>query len=423
MHEVLTMSINPIRNPGGIAMDDHKARNVPWIITSLADVDFYKLTMLQFIWFMYRNVKVIFRFKNRTQIKLPEHIDLDEIERQLRHVSEFVTFQSGYIDLLRRDYGHIFRDEFLDWLAKIRLPMPCVGVGADGHLRIEVEGTWCETMLWETISMCIVNRLYFLERMSALDLNEEDVLDSGMSRLNEKIDFFLQHPGLMFTDFGTRRRWSSHWHRVVLERILHCAPDSLSGTSNVMLGLDLGIALIGTMAHEMDMGLQGVHFAEDERTGYMWSHAIEQEWPVDAVAFPDEGAYKRFKRYFPDKHHVICEKRRDGDERVVTIKEGDPRDKNVLIIDDLIISGGTTIECSKVLQSAGSREVRAAAPHLVAPDLAATLFCEDGPIGAIAHLYVTNSILAEAYVFVDDTVRLIDLDRLIQEDMLLNVGN
>jgi len=41
-----------------------------------------------------------------------------------------------------------------------------------------------------------------------------------------------------------------------------------------------------------------------------------------SIAFPDDGAYKRFHKYFDGDSTVICNKVRDGDKRIVKIKEG-----------------------------------------------------------------------------------------------------
>ncbi len=88
-----------------------------------------------------------------------------------------------------------------------------------------------------------------------------------------------------------------------------------------------------------------------------------------AIAFPDEGAYKRFKRVFCDKDlkplypFVLCYKERYGAGRKVRIIEGDPRGKDVVIIDDLIHSGGTIIKCLEALKAAGAERVSAYATH------------------------------------------------------------
>lgn len=90
-----------------------------------------------------------------------------------------------------------------------------------------------------------------------------------------------------------------------------------------------------------------------------------KKWEV--IVFPDDGAAKRFKDIFPGVPRIICGKVRDGDTRIVTIKEGDPEWKNVVIIDDLIQTGGTIIETAHMLRAKWARSVRAFAPHGVFP--------------------------------------------------------
>lgn len=86
-----------------------------------------------------------------------------------------------------------------------------------------------------------------------------------------------------------------------------------------------------------------------------------------AIAFPDEGAWKRFSRMFPEYPQIICLKARHGDRRGVAIKEGDPHGRHVVIVDDLIMSGGTLIECKNALLAAGAARVSAFAAHGVFP--------------------------------------------------------
>lgn len=42
---------------------------------------------------------------------------------------------------------------------------------------------------------------------------------------------------------------------------------------------------------------------------------------------------------------VVCTKVREGDKRIVRLKEGNPSGCHVVIVDDLVQSGGTLIEC------------------------------------------------------------------------------
>lgn len=42
---------------------------------------------------------------------------------------------------------------------------------------------------------------------------------------------------------------------------------------------------------------------------------------------------------------IICTKVRDGAKRIVRLKEGEPEGRHVVIVDDLVQSGSTLIEC------------------------------------------------------------------------------
>jgi len=87
-----------------------------------------------------------------------------------------------------------------------------------------------------------------------------------------------------------------------------------------------------------------------------------------SIVFPDEGAEKRFGNKFKGWPKIICEKKRDGNRRIVVIKEGDPRNRHCLIVDDLMQTGGTQDECAKVLWSAAAKCISMYVTHLVAPN-------------------------------------------------------
>ena len=45
---------------------------------------------------------------------------------------------------------------------------------------------------------------------------------------------------------------------------------------------------------------------------------------------------------------IICTKVREGDKRIVRLKEGEATGRHVVIVDDLVQSGGTLIECQVI---------------------------------------------------------------------------
>lgn len=113
--------------------------------------------------------------------------------------------------------------------------------------------------------------------------------------------------------------------------------------------------------------------------------------PWECIVFPDEWAAKRFKFVFPEvptERRIICGKTRgNGEERFITIKEGNPQWKDVIIIDDLIQSGGTIRETAVLLRQKWAQKVRAFAPHWVFPNSSHTVLAN-----AVDELIVTDSI-------------------------------
>jgi len=95
-----------------------------------------------------------------------------------------------------------------------------------------------------------------------------------------------------------------------------------------------------------------------------------------AIAFPDEGAWKRFGAMFSEYSLITCHKIRKNGKRIVTIKEGDPSGKHVIIVDDLVMTGGTLLECKKVLFARGASKVSAYVTHGVFPQASWTKFIE-----------------------------------------------
>lgn len=108
-----------------------------------------------------------------------------------------------------------------------------------------------------------------------------------------------------------------------------------------------------------------------------------------AIAFPDDGAHKRFKAKFPEYPLIVCAKERDGDSRVVKVTEGNPDGKHVIIVDDLVQSGGTLLECAKPLRAQGAKKVSCFVTHGVFPNDSYSKFVDND---LIDKFWVTNTI-------------------------------
>ena len=112
-----------------------------------------------------------------------------------------------------------------------------------------------------------------------------------------------------------------------------------------------------------------------------------------AIAAPDMGGAKRANAYAKELACpvIICHKSREKANVVASITAiGDVKDKNIVIVDDLIDTAGTLVKAADVLMEKGAKSVRACATHPVL----------SGP----AYDRIANSVLKE--VFVTDTIPL-----------------
>jgi len=118
---------------------------------------------------------------------------------------------------------------------------------------------------------------------------------------------------------------------------------------------------------------------------------------ITAIAFPDEGAQKRFGTMFTcvKLPQIVCSKKRVGEKRHVYIHDGDPSGHHVVIVDDLIRSGGTLVSCAQEVIKAGAAKVSAFCTHAAFPldDDSAVIkrFLKGGDRSVFDKIYLTNS--------------------------------
>jgi ribose-phosphate pyrophosphokinase len=139
-----------------------------------------------------------------------------------------------------------------------------------------------------------------------------------------------------------------------------------------------------------------------------------------SIAFPDEGAWKRFQSLFTGYELITCIKVRKETKRVVTIKDGDPRGKHVVIVDDLVQSGGTLQECSKALIKNGAKSVSAYVTHAVFPNASWRKFLpsDDSDGVNLAYFWITDSLPQAVDIAKHKPFELLSLSDIIT-DMLL----
>ena len=218
------------------------------IITSLLDLDLYKITQMQFAFHQFPETECTYGFKCRSGEDLRPYAD--EIRREINSLSElvFTGEELQYLNNLS-----FIKDDFLEHLASFTLdPHKEVQVHASGdEMRIEIAGTWVDTILYETLCLSIVEEVYFKHNS-----DPDKMVLQGLETLRENIDL-AEQSNFKFADFGTRRRYSKEWQRCVV-RIFNndAVKRGFIGTSNVDLARRYDLPPVGTMAHEYFQAMQ-----------------------------------------------------------------------------------------------------------------------------------------------------------------------
>ncbi len=241
------------------------------VVQSMLDTDFYKLLMLQMIWQFKPKTHVTFAVLNRSpEIRLADTIAEDDLIAELDH-ARALRFQKDELNWLAttRFYGKtgLFDPSFLDYLASFRLP-PYELSWRNGEFELRFPGLWRETTLWEVPALAILSELFARAQMKGMSPSEVDMLYACASaKLWDKVkrlQALAREGPLAISDFGTRRRHGVLWQRWCVETLREELQQSFIGTSNVKFAMDLGVAAIGTNAHELPMVYAALADCDDD---------------------------------------------------------------------------------------------------------------------------------------------------------------
>lgn len=244
------------------------------IVRSLLDTDFYKLLMLQFIWKNYANVPVSFAMTNRTKkVHLVDHVDLSLLREHLDYIQK-LSFQATEIAWLRGQsfYGQfgLFEEGFLDELRTFKLGSylleeEVVNGEKTGQIRLEFEGSWMESTMWEIYALTTVNELRYRSLMKKMNLSQLDIMYSRAKvKLYDKLIRLRSLENLNLTDFGTRRRHSFLWQEHCVTTAKEVLGSNFTGTSNALLAMRHNLEAKGTNAHELPMVIAALAKNDEE---------------------------------------------------------------------------------------------------------------------------------------------------------------
>ena len=241
------------------------------IITHFTDDDLYKFTMCCAVIDNFPRTQVKYKFNDRDNTVYPEGF-ADELRAQIAML-ENVIITDEEIEFMRSKCSYI-PGWFYSFLKGYRYDRRWVTVSQDddGHLDIEFEGCWSDTILLEVKVLAIVSELYYM--MTGEDVRLD--YDSYYHKSWDKAKRLLE-AGCIFSDMGTRRRASFEAQDTAVRAMSDCqkelsADGKFIGTSNVYFAMKYDLKPIGTMAHEIICAIAGMYGPQ------MANHLAMETW-------------------------------------------------------------------------------------------------------------------------------------------------
>ena len=228
------------------------------IINHFTDDDLYKLSMCCAVIDNFPRAQVKYQFVDRNNTVYPPGF-ADELNRQIVSL-ESITITDEEVAFMCRKCYYI-PDWFYTYLKGYRFNHEWVKAWQDneGHLHINFEGCWADTILLEVKVLAIISELFYIMT------NQTDKLDykAYYDKTFHKAERLLK-AGCVFTDFGTRRRASFEAEETVIKAMKDCYNSrqwkgKFVGTSNVYLAMKYDLLPVGTMAHEFVCAIGGMY--------------------------------------------------------------------------------------------------------------------------------------------------------------------
>lgn len=185
---------------------------------------------------------VRYTFFDRGNTQYPQGF-AERLKAEVAEMSKLKLTKEEKAFIVKRCY--FFDPAFIDFLEGYQFNPDEVKIEQNGgELRIQIEGFWYRTVLWEVPLMSIISELYF-DMMGITPVDFEESTKRKAIALTE-VD-------ADYSEFGTRRRFSFDVQDKVVEILKANSGDYFKGTSNVYLAMKHNTTPIGTMPHEWFM--------------------------------------------------------------------------------------------------------------------------------------------------------------------------
>ena len=228
------------------------------IINHFTDDDLYKFTMCCAVIDNFPRAQVKYTFTDRDNTVYPAGF-AQELEEQIAMLVS-VIIADDEIDFMKHRCNYI-PAWFYNYLKGYRFHRKWVKTWQDenGHLHVEIEGSWADTILLEVKILAIISELYYIMTGQSKHLDYDAYYQKTCAKAHR-----LLEAGCIYSDFGTRRRASFEAEDTVVRAMKDCYTSKpwkgkFVGTSNVYLAMKYDLLPIGTMAHEFVCAIGGMY--------------------------------------------------------------------------------------------------------------------------------------------------------------------
>jgi nicotinate phosphoribosyltransferase len=234
--------------------------------------------------------EVIYQFIDRGNTEFPKGF-AEALRNEVNQMKQLSLTVEEELFMQKKCY--YFDPVFIDLLKGYRYNPDEIRINQQGgKLKVEIEGLWYRTVLWEVPLMALISELYF--RMTDQKSDEYDNRAIAKAKGFVAIDAHI-------SEFGTRRRFSFDVQNRIIELLKEQMGKHLDGTSNVYQAMRHNLTPIGTHPHEWFM-YHGAHY------GYRVANAIGMENWVDVyhgnlgIALTDTYTTDNFFQSFNTKY-------------------------------------------------------------------------------------------------------------------------
>lgn len=220
------------------------------MILSILDTDLYKFSTSNAYFQLYPLAEGTFRFNDRAGERYGEDF-LEMLKEEVASLGALSLTDEEFTYVCRR-VRYIPRN-YWEWLKGFRFSPEKIRLSLDGegHLEMEVTDLMYKVTLYEVPLLAIVAELR--NRFLGVSVDTE----KAISILRGKLEYATRN-ALPFSEFGTRRRFSSELHDRIVAALKEDCPDYCAGTSNVYFAKKYDLTPIGTFPHEWVMFHSGV---------------------------------------------------------------------------------------------------------------------------------------------------------------------